>query len=68
MQEVENGDHCKTQTDSATLCSQGIHHLVLDEQIGLICKYCSHVSLEMKHILPTLVGCASLCLYSQVLT
>ena len=32
---------------------QGIHHLVLDEQIGIICKYCSHVSQEIRHILPT---------------
>ncbi|KAK1352618.1 Snf2 domain-containing protein classy 3 [Heracleum sosnowskyi] len=50
--EVDNGDHCKTQTNMATLCSQGIHHLVLDEQIGIICKYCSHVNREIKHILP----------------
>ncbi|KAK1359439.1 SNF2 domain-containing protein CLASSY 4-like [Heracleum sosnowskyi] len=51
--EVDNGDHCKTQTNTGTLCSQGIHHLVLDEQIGIICKFCSHVNQEIKHILPT---------------
>ncbi|KAL1832861.1 hypothetical protein ACET3Z_002512 [Daucus carota] len=50
---VDNDDHCKTETDQATLCSQGIHHLVLDEQIGIICKCCSHVRQEIKHILPT---------------
>ena len=32
---------------------QGFHHLVLDEQIRIICKYCSHVSQEIRHILPT---------------
>ncbi|MCD9638262.1 hypothetical protein HAX54_022133, partial [Datura stramonium] len=32
--------------------SMGAHHLVLDEQIGLICKVCSHVHLESKYIFP----------------
>ncbi|XP_055815221.1 SNF2 domain-containing protein CLASSY 4-like [Solanum dulcamara] len=33
-------------------CQMGNHHLVLDEQIGLICKVCSHVHLEIKYIFP----------------
>ncbi|TMX01071.1 hypothetical protein EJD97_025271 [Solanum chilense] len=33
-------------------CEMGNHHLVLDEQIGLICKICSHVHLEIKYIFP----------------
>ncbi|MCD7468299.1 hypothetical protein HAX54_006351 [Datura stramonium] len=33
-------------------CQMGNHHLVLDEQIGLICRVCSHVHLESKYILP----------------
>ncbi|MCD9638238.1 hypothetical protein HAX54_022087 [Datura stramonium] len=33
-------------------CEMGSHHLVLDEQIGLICKVCSHVHLESKYIFP----------------
>nr|XP_010319906.1 SNF2 domain-containing protein CLASSY 4-like [Solanum lycopersicum] len=33
-------------------CEMGNHHLVLDEQIGLICKVCSHVHLEIKYIFP----------------
>ncbi|KAL1832862.1 hypothetical protein ACET3Z_002513 [Daucus carota] len=47
--EVDNGDHCKMQSD----CNRDKHDLVLDEQIGLVCKYCSHVSQEIRHILPT---------------
>ncbi|KAL8100836.1 SNF2 domain-containing protein CLASSY 3-like [Apium graveolens] len=46
--EDDNVDHSKMQTD----CSRGNHHLVLDEQIGYICKYCSLVSTEIRHILP----------------
>ncbi|KAK1352617.1 SNF2 domain-containing protein CLASSY 3-like [Heracleum sosnowskyi] len=46
--EVDNVDHSKMQSD----CSRGNHYLVLDEQIGRVCKYCSHVSQEMRHILP----------------
>lgn len=69
MQEVvDNGDHCKIQTDWATLCSQGIHHLVLNEEIGIMCKYCSHVNQEIKHILPDFVSHAVLCLHSHLLT
>ncbi|CAN4127739.1 unnamed protein product [Withania somnifera] len=33
-------------------CQMGNHNLVLDEQIGLICKVCSNVHLEIKYILP----------------
>ncbi|XP_004229066.1 SNF2 domain-containing protein CLASSY 4-like [Solanum lycopersicum] len=34
-------------------CQMGNHQLVLDEQIGLICKVCSHVHLEIKYIFPS---------------
>nr|XP_011470597.1 PREDICTED: SNF2 domain-containing protein CLASSY 3-like [Fragaria vesca subsp. vesca] len=34
------------------LCSQGKHNLVLDEEIGLICRFCRHVHREIKYILP----------------
>ncbi|KAF3670696.1 putative eukaryotic translation initiation factor 4G-like [Capsicum annuum] len=33
-------------------CQAGNQHLFLDEQIGLICKVCSHVVLENKYIFP----------------
>ncbi|XP_050377331.1 SNF2 domain-containing protein CLASSY 3-like [Argentina anserina] len=34
------------------LCSRGEHHLILDEEIGLICKYCLHVHREIKYMVP----------------
>ena len=42
----------------ATLCSQGKHHLILDEEIGLICKFCPHVHLEIKYMVPEFVSTA----------
>ncbi|XP_061343921.1 SNF2 domain-containing protein CLASSY 3-like [Gastrolobium bilobum] len=39
---------------TATLCRQGKHHLILNEEIGLLCAYCPHVQLEIKYILPPL--------------
>ncbi|PHT59955.1 hypothetical protein CQW23_02318 [Capsicum baccatum] len=33
-------------------CQMGNHNLAMDEQIGLICKVCSHVHLESKYIFP----------------
>ncbi|CAN4078111.1 unnamed protein product [Withania somnifera] len=41
-----------TQSEKISGCQTGNHHLVLDEQIGLICKVCSHVHLESKYIFP----------------
>ncbi|OIS99802.1 PREDICTED: SNF2 domain-containing protein CLASSY 4 [Nicotiana attenuata] len=38
--------------DKVSGCQMGNHHLILDEQIGLICKVCSHVHLESKYIYP----------------
>ncbi|XP_058222162.1 SNF2 domain-containing protein CLASSY 4-like [Rhododendron vialii] len=52
---VDNEDNFteETESDPATCCRQGKHQLVLDEQIGLKCKFCSFVKLEIKHILPS---------------
>ncbi|KAJ4831991.1 hypothetical protein Tsubulata_043523 [Turnera subulata] len=36
----------------AELCGQGNHELILDEEIGLICKYCRHVQVEIKYYVP----------------
>ncbi|XP_059277688.1 SNF2 domain-containing protein CLASSY 4-like [Lycium ferocissimum] len=41
------------QSEETAGCQMGNHHLVLDEEIGLICKICSHVHLESKYIFPT---------------
>ncbi|MCE5166264.1 hypothetical protein HAX54_016619, partial [Datura stramonium] len=40
------------QSGKLSGCQMGSHHLVLNEQIGLICKVCSHVHLESKYIFP----------------
>ena len=36
-------------------CSNGKHDFVLDEEIGLKCRYCSYVSVEMKDVSPAMV-------------
>ncbi|KAK7309080.1 hypothetical protein RJT34_05539 [Clitoria ternatea] len=45
-------DQNTAEVTTATRCRQGKHHLILDEQIGLICAYCLHVDLEIKYITP----------------
>ncbi|KAK4364511.1 hypothetical protein RND71_015869 [Anisodus tanguticus] len=47
-----NASALPTQSEEISGCQMGNHHLVLDEQIGLICKICSHVHLESKYIFP----------------
>ncbi|WMV10637.1 hypothetical protein MTR67_004022 [Solanum verrucosum] len=41
------------QSGDLTNCQMGNHQLVLDEQIGLVCKVCSYVHLEIKYIFPS---------------
>ncbi|XP_049346028.1 SNF2 domain-containing protein CLASSY 4-like [Solanum verrucosum] len=41
------------QSGDLTNCQMGNHQLVLDEQIGLLCKVCSYVHLEIKYIFPS---------------
>ncbi|KAH6819146.1 hypothetical protein C2S51_002749 [Perilla frutescens var. frutescens] len=36
----------------AVSCSRGKHHAILDEQIGIICKYCDALIMDIKHVLP----------------
>ncbi|KAH0705703.1 hypothetical protein KY285_010242 [Solanum tuberosum] len=38
------------QSGQLSHCQMGNHHLVLDEQIGLICSVCPYVHLESKYI------------------
>ncbi|GAB4857730.1 hypothetical protein Ancab_015637 [Ancistrocladus abbreviatus] len=47
--QVENGE-LERGISQQTLCCQGKHHLVLDEEIGMKCTICSHVNLEIRHI------------------
>ena len=38
------------------LCTKGKHYLILDEEIGVVCKFCSYVKLEMKYVMPEFVS------------
>lgn len=40
----------------AARCSRGEHDPVLDDQIGIKCRYCSAVILEIEDILPPFVS------------
>lgn len=44
------------EIDASTLCCQGKHQFILDEQIGVVCRFCTFVKLEIKYILPSLVS------------
>ncbi|KAL6279846.1 hypothetical protein ACE6H2_016727 [Prunus campanulata] len=39
----------------ASLCRRGVHQLILDEEIGLRCKFCSYLDQEIKYILPDFI-------------
>ncbi|CAM0955710.1 unnamed protein product [Alopecurus aequalis] len=41
---------------SATPCSRGKHEFIIDDQIGIRCKYCSLVNLEIRFVLPSMVS------------
>ncbi|RVW40680.1 SNF2 domain-containing protein CLASSY 3 [Vitis vinifera] len=65
----EDFGSAEVEIDQAVLCHQGNHQLVLDEQIGMTCCFCSFVQLEIKYILPSfwsahnwsMLGISSLC-------
>lgn len=56
MQVDEYINSAAKNDDSTVCCQKGKHFLILDEQIGLMCKYCSFVHLERKYILPPFVS------------
>lgn len=39
-----------------TPCSRGKHEFIIDDQIGIRCKYCSLVNLEIRFVLPSMVS------------
>ncbi|KAL6843067.1 hypothetical protein ACP4OV_027141 [Aristida adscensionis] len=41
---------------SVTPCSRGKHEFIIDDRIGIRCKYCSLVNLEIRFMLPSLVS------------
>ncbi|XP_019420610.1 PREDICTED: SNF2 domain-containing protein CLASSY 3-like [Lupinus angustifolius] len=48
-----DNDQCpKDEVSIATTCRQGKHHLILNDEIGLVCAYCLHVGLDIKDYLP----------------
>ncbi|KAL0464248.1 UNVERIFIED_CONTAM: SNF2 domain-containing protein CLASSY 3 [Sesamum latifolium] len=51
---IENDVVNPTEIDKspAACCGRGEHQSILDEQIGLVCKYCYAVILDIKHVLP----------------
>ncbi|XP_015081025.1 SNF2 domain-containing protein CLASSY 3-like [Solanum pennellii] len=48
-----NSSASQMQNGDLSDCQMGNHKLVLDEQIGLICKVCPYVHLEIKYIFPS---------------
>ncbi|XVE80240.1 hypothetical protein DITRI_Ditri14bG0123800 [Diplodiscus trichospermus] len=53
--ENEDADISEVEHDKAILCRQGKHQLMLDEETGMKCKFCSFVQLEIKYITPPLM-------------
>ena len=51
-----NSSASQMQKGDLSDCQMGNHKLVLDEQIGLICKVCPYVHLEIKYIFPSFVS------------
>ncbi|KAF8412498.1 hypothetical protein HHK36_000463 [Tetracentron sinense] len=51
---VDNEDTSvpEIKIDQAILCRRGKHQLILDEEIGIRCRLCHFVQLELKYILP----------------
>ncbi|GAB2230312.1 hypothetical protein Droror1_Dr00014573 [Drosera rotundifolia] len=47
----DEGTHSELTIDQESLCRQGKHQLVLDDEIGMKCTFCSHVNLEIKHVM-----------------
>lgn len=68
-QQVEDEDALppKNGFDRATLCHAGNHELILDEQVGLRCAFCSYIKMEIKYILPSFVSHAFFFLFMFIL-
>ncbi|KAG8391096.1 hypothetical protein BUALT_Bualt01G0152300 [Buddleja alternifolia] len=51
---TEKEETIATEIDKspAACCSRGEHESILDEQIGVVCKYCMAVILDIKYVLP----------------
>ncbi|EYU38299.1 hypothetical protein MIMGU_mgv1a026898mg [Erythranthe guttata] len=54
--EMENDDVEDIDTSLAACCRRGEHQPILDEQIGIVCKYCAALILHIKYVLPPFVS------------
>ncbi|KAK9144767.1 hypothetical protein Sjap_004670 [Stephania japonica] len=53
----ESAHQSNTKGVLSTICRQGEHDLILDEEIGYKCTLCSFVKLEIKHVIPSMFAC-----------
>ncbi|KAJ0234679.1 SNF2 domain-containing protein CLASSY 4 [Hirschfeldia incana] len=51
LEGVRSSSHSRSGNVS---CSNGKHDFVLDEEVGLKCRYCSYVSVEIRDVSPTM--------------
>ncbi|CAD6272228.1 unnamed protein product [Miscanthus lutarioriparius] len=52
----EEGNQLDFSLAPVTPCSRGKHEFIIDDQIGIRCKYCSLVNLEIKFMFPSLIS------------
>ncbi|ERN06059.1 hypothetical protein AMTR_s00142p00081110 [Amborella trichopoda] len=45
----------EAESKSSNSCSEGGHLYIINDQIGIVCRYCHHVQLEIQYVLPPFV-------------
>ncbi|KAL6614819.1 hypothetical protein ACP70R_037089 [Stipagrostis hirtigluma subsp. patula] len=50
--EISNGQN--VPIGKATSCKDGEHDFIIDEQVGVCCKHCNVVDLEIRYVLPSM--------------
>lgn len=56
MQEISENEKFPREETQHARCSRGKHELVLEDDEGLICKFCRHVELGPKDVMPEWVS------------
>ncbi|KAK1305296.1 DNA repair and recombination protein RAD54 [Acorus calamus] len=51
--EAQEASNPQYDADSSIICDQGKHHFILDEEIGIVCSFCSFVKQKIRYILPS---------------
>lgn len=59
--EDQDIDSSELSTCQAALCRQGKHDLFLDDELGMRCRYCSHIEFEIVDYCPSFVSCLVPC-------